>query len=85
MWSDPDANNHQASKSRTPPRSEEYGTAYIQVSGHGTVISGSYSGTYSVTIPAHTDLSTFSVTGYAKASSINGDEAEVDLGTMTIN
>jgi hypothetical protein len=25
------------------------------------------------------------VTGYAKASSINGDEAEVDLGTMTIN
>ncbi len=65
--------------------SGEFGTAYIQVSGFGRVISGSYSGTYSVTIPAHTDLSTFSVTGYAKASSINGDEAEVDLGTMTIN
>lgn len=64
--------------------SGEYGTAYIQVSGHGTVISGSYSGTYTVTVPANTDLSTFAVTGYAKASSIPGDEAEVDLGTMTI-
>lgn len=60
------------------------GRATISVSLFGTVISGSQSGTYTATVPAGTDLSTLSVTGYAKVSSISGDEAWVDLGTIVV-
>lgn len=61
------------------------GIATVSVSLFGTVISGSYSGKYSVTIPANTDLSTLSVEGYTKVFVTNPPEqAEVQLGTMTI-
>jgi hypothetical protein len=60
------------------------GRATISVSLFGTVISGSYSGGWGGTIPVNTDLSTLTVTGYAKVSSIPGDEADVELGSIII-
>lgn len=60
------------------------GRATISVSLFGTVISDSYSGTYRATIPANTDLSTLTVTGYVKVSGIPGDEADVEVSNIIV-
>jgi hypothetical protein len=48
-------------------------------------INGSYSGMYSVTIPANTDLSTLTVTASTRVFVTNPSEvANITLGTITV-